>query len=287
MISGSPPSSRPPQDGRLDAARGALRDALGGLRNLEQLLRSIRVGPKALTAVVPDVYASCDTMRSSADTLLKALQSALADDAAARALAQYVEPRVDELETALGAARRRRMNAKNRLVLEELVTRLSRELDTARELIDLLDASVSGALVRIDVAEVVRETLTSGEQVNQHAHKAFEVTAGPFAGGPELLLNPRVGMGLLAIGVVSVCTRHTHIVPHVAVERRPSGEIAVTVGPGDREAARHVLIARENIEPTHACAQAAARQSGARIEQAEDGSRFGVVWPASVASSGA
>ena len=286
MINGSPPSSRPRPDGQLDAARGALRDALGGLRNLEQLLRSIRVGPKALTAVVPDVYASCHTMRSSSETLLRALQAELGNDAATRALAEYIEPRVDELETTLGAARRRRMNAKNRLVLEELVTRLSRELDTARELIDLLDASVSGALVRIDVAEVVRETLTSGEQLDQHAHQVFEVTAGPFAGGPELLLNPRVGMGLLAIGVVSVCTHHPGSVPHVAVERRSTGEIAVSMGPGDREAARHVLVARQSIEPTQACAQAAARQCGAHIEQADDGSRFAVVWPASVASSG-
>ena len=58
-------SGKPPPESRtdplgsveLDAARGTLREAQSALRNFAELLHSVRVGSKALIAVLPDVAA--------------------------------------------------------------------------------------------------------------------------------------------------------------------------------------------------------------------------------------
>ena len=60
MEFGQPPSWRPDVDQfRAEVYRGTVRDALGGLRNLEQLLGSLRVGPRALLSVFPEFQACC------------------------------------------------------------------------------------------------------------------------------------------------------------------------------------------------------------------------------------
>jgi hypothetical protein len=276
MVSGQPPSSRPPMDERLTAARGTLRDALGGLHNLQQLARSIRVGPRALAAVLPDVHASCKTMRSSAAVLLDALPSVRA----ASMLRAYADPKITALEKSLAAARRRRMTAKHRLALENDVTHLSHELDAVRELIDLLAEAAWGVRVRVHLAELVRETFTLPDAKELRGHRVFPVALAPAADDREVLVNPRVAMSLLSIGAVAVSTAHPSQVPWVVMGASPRGA-SVTIAPEAPQVTTHGILARDPIEPTRACAGAAADLAGVELEHADDGSRYTLAWPPS------
>src|SRR6476620_5007207 len=67
MKSGLPPSSHAFVRGTaaLETERGNLRESLGGLRNLAQLLHSLRVGSRPLSNVLPAARDACDPLRQA------------------------------------------------------------------------------------------------------------------------------------------------------------------------------------------------------------------------------
>src|SRR5512145_1778705 len=105
MEYGQPPSWRPDVDhSRAEAYRGTVRDALGGLRNLEQLLQSLRVGPRALTSVLPDVLSSCPALAQAIDGLAALVVSKVADaEEVAAGLTRLVHGRLDSLASVVGS----------------------------------------------------------------------------------------------------------------------------------------------------------------------------------------
>jgi hypothetical protein len=251
-----------------------LRNALGGLKNLDQLLRSIRVGPKAVASVVPDVHASCSTMLTASNQLLDALGQKLADRRPIEELKGFIDSRVRELERELAAARRKQMTAKNRLALEGVVTRLCREIDAARELIDLLEDAAWGPTVRVDLLELVRESMKAPGR-DPDAAPTTPATLGLPQERVDVYVNPRVAMGLLTIAVRLVvpdaATR-----PHIELSSQPP-RVSIRSGPAEGE--RVVVPSRTLIAPTERCIEAAARLCGVGVERSA-----GVIelsWPAS------
>ena len=95
------PSSQPPRNMAVDSARGSFRDALGALGNLAQLVGSVKVGSKAISGVLPDVLASCGSMREAASELFAALEGWPSVRIARDELALFVATRIDELDGAL------------------------------------------------------------------------------------------------------------------------------------------------------------------------------------------
>src|SRR3954467_8205345 len=161
MQSGKPPPesrSDPLGTAELNAARGTLREALSALRNFAELLHSVRVGSKALISVLPDVAAGCAPMRVTVDGLLVAVAAKPGLAEASRALQAYFAPRLVHLDQELAAAAHRPLSAKSRIALEQVITRLSLELDTARGLLDLLVEAVSGRSVPLDLAELLLQS---------------------------------------------------------------------------------------------------------------------------------
>lgn len=282
MLNGKPPSSRPPppaETERLEAARGELRDALGALRNLAQLLRSLRTGPKALASVLPDVHASCASLARSMQYLLEAVAAHLPPGTSAiDALTQWTEPRIRELDLQLSEAASRPVNAKNRIALEQIVTRLSRDLDGARELIQLMEAAIWEPRVRLDLLELARVTFKAGAQ-SGGTTQIIAATLSRDAPGTELYVNPRVATSLLAIGLQLVAgAGGPSGRPHVSIERRPTGDSGFTVSGRGGEGELLVLEARRILPPTLACAQAVASLSDARLECADDHREIAVLW---------
>src|SRR5450432_1767197 len=101
MQSGKPPPesrSDPLATAELDAARGTLREALSALRNFVELLHSVRVGSKALVAVLPDVAAGCAPMWVTVDSLLSAVATRAGASEATAALSAYFWPRLALLD---------------------------------------------------------------------------------------------------------------------------------------------------------------------------------------------
>jgi len=268
MQSGKPPpESRtdPLGSAELDAARGTLREALSALRNFAELLHSVRVGSKALISVLPDVAAGCSPMRSTVDGLLAAVADRVGLAEASGALQQYFAPRLAHLDQELAAAAHRPLSAKSRLSLEQVITRLSLELDTARGLLDLLVEAVSGRSVPVDLAELLQQSFTGPPSGGSWKRDHIAATMSFVQADVEVELNPRIATALFALGVELVA-RGGAGKPHVLVDRDQSGSYRVNIDRGQVQGGDDmVLIARGVIDPTLTCLTAIARISGVSL----------------------
>jgi hypothetical protein len=277
MLNGSPPPARTagPDTGRLATARGCVRDTLGAVRNLEKLLMSIRVGPKAIASVIPDVHESCEPLKAAFAVLLEAVRVRLPE--VAQAMDEYVSPRIDELERALRRGRRVAMNAKERLALERVLTRVVSELDEARSQVELLSDAVGGSFTRVAVLELARETFKSGECRDGGPPRPVNARLECRQDG-EVLANPRVAVWLIAAAIRLVASRQSGTTLTVATERRSDGALAVTVTPGPTGGESVEVLTPGDAGPLLPCAQAAANAIGARFELGDETSQAAVVW---------
>ena len=268
MQSGKPPpesGTDPLGSAELDAARGTLREAQSALRNFAELLHSVRVGSKALIAVLPDVAQGCAPMRTTVDGLLAALAGRAGLTEASGALQRYFAPRLWQLDQELAAAAHRPLSAKSRLGLEQVITRLSLELDTARGLLDLLVEAVSGRSVPVDLAGLLHESFSGPPSGGSWNREQIMATMSFVEADVEVELNPRIATALFALGVELVA-RGGSGTPHVLVDRDQAGSYRVNierrkVTDGDDL----VLIARGVIDPTLTCLTAIARLSGVSL----------------------
>jgi hypothetical protein len=268
MQSGKPPpESRtdPLGSAELDAARGTLREAQSALRNFAELLHSVRVGSKAIISVLPDVAAGCAPMRATVDGLLAAVAGRVDLAEATLELQNYFAPRLLHLDQELAAAAHRPLSAKSRLGLEQVITRLSLELDTARGLLDLLVETVSGRSVPVDLAGLLQESFASPPSRGTWNREQIMATMSFVEADVEVELNPRIATALFGLGVELVA-RGGGVTPHVLVDRDQSGSPRVNierrkVADGDDL----VLVARGVIEPTSTCLMAIARVSGVSL----------------------
>jgi hypothetical protein len=285
MQSGSPPpeSRTDPLGGvALDAARGTLREALSALRNFAELLHSVRVGSKALISVLPDVAAGCAPMRATVDGLLTAVASKPGLGDASRELQAYFAPRLAHLDQELAAAAHRPLSAKSRLALEQVITRLSLELDTARGLLDLLVEAVSGRSVPLDLAELLLQSFAGPPSGGSWNRELLTGTMSFVQADVEVELNPRIATALFALGLELVAQRGPGAL-HVIVDRDSAGQHCVNI---ERRALGSSavgddlsLVARGVIEPTLSCLRAVAGIAGVSLTWDEQASGMRISFP--------
>ncbi|MEZ4220040.1 MAG: hypothetical protein R3B13_03855 [Polyangiaceae bacterium] len=271
MIGGPPLPGQ--QAGQAASARGAFRDALGSLRNLEQLLGSLRVGPRSVSTVLPAVHASIGIISRAAKQLLPMV----ADAAAASALEEFLTPRLKELDRALTSAIPKPMYAKNRLKLERTVTRLAAELDSARALLDALSQGLPPQPLRLDLGELMRGATHADKAAassNRVGISALELPAGPCeAHVPPQLLQQLLGLAaaLVVRGDSGVCARLRLVVDDnrcvIEVVRDPATSAVAW------------LTAPSVIAPTASCAAAIARLGGGSLQMLDPGTRVEMRWP--------
>jgi hypothetical protein len=257
-------------------ARGCVRDALGSLRNLERLLQSIKVGPRALSSVIPAVHASCGPLLGAVRQLLEGLTPLGAAPAAVEA---YVTPRVVALEKALERAGSAPLNARRRLELESAVARAVAELETGCALVELLERAHTGTGTFVSLLEVARSTHRVPDGASSSGYEQFSVTvvARP---APDVLVDPRVAAELVAIAVRRVASTPGAGRPHLEIGPTGNARVSIRVSPGPAEGEPLVILAPRLIEPTLAAALAAARACGGDFVVGEDGG-IALEWPAS------
>lgn len=281
MKSGDPPSSHAFVRGTaaLDIERGSLRESLGSLRNLAQLLHSLRVGTRPISTVLPGARDACEPMRRAMGEIIAAARGALGESEAADRLNEYVGPRIHELEAALAEASDKPLSVKMRLSLEERVTRLSQELDTARSLFDLLADSLAGRAIRLDVVELSRQSFAGPPSGQSWPRETLVATLSGDADDLEVEVNPRAATSLIAFGVELVADpRDASQVPHIHVSATKDGcHILVERNPG-RPGEDLMLLRRGIIAPTLPCVAAAARANGASLEFDSAASRFSLTF---------
>lgn len=282
MQSGKPPPdsrSDPLAASELNGARGTLREALSALRNFAELLHSVRVGSKALANVLPDVAAGCAPMRATVDSLLSAVATRAGASEATDELRAYFAPRLALLDTELCAAGERPLSAKPRLSLEQVITKLSLELDTARGLLDLLVDAVSNLPVPVDLAELVQQSFAGPPSGGSWNREHIVATMSFVKAEIEVELNPRIATALFALGVELVA-HGARGAPHVLVDQEATGRYRVRIAPSARrEGEDLILIARGVIAPTLTCLRAVAAISGVSLVWDESASSLCFAFP--------
>jgi hypothetical protein len=268
----------PAEQSRLDVARGRLRDAVGAVSNLDQLLHSLRVGPKAILAILPDVAAACADIRSAADELLGFFERYLPSADAANALTGFIHSHVQELERELAAADARPMNAKHRLQLENVVDRAAQDLGAARWLLDLLDEALWGAPTRVSLHELVREAAKTPVSAAESV-ESIAVTLARAVDKAELVINPRVGIGMVGIGVAWVFAQRPIAVPHINLSPAVAESCGLTISSEPDEGDGLLLVRRPLIAPSLACLEAVAALTGGQANCEKNAARLSLAWP--------
>lgn len=182
-----------------EAARGAVRDGLAAQQNLEHLLRSPRIGPRALAKVVDQLRPGCAPLTEALELLLQKLAARVTDAAVTTSLRTFMVGRTQRLEQALQSAAESDMGAKARLRLEAEVGRVRPELAAVGELVDLLDAAATCSPTELDVNALTAEAVAKLAPARRDAQSLVRVVVMPAPERPTLLADPRVVMPLIAI----------------------------------------------------------------------------------------
>ena len=140
------------------AAHGFVRDGLAALVNLENLLKSPRIGPKALEKVVAELRPGSRPLGDAVIMLID-LVDARAPSGVSDALREFTRERIERLDAAIQQAAGSDMGAKARLRLEAQVVQLGGELNALRDLVELLDAATTLLPTELDLNALTMEAL--------------------------------------------------------------------------------------------------------------------------------
>ena len=245
---------------------GTLRNGLGSVKNLELLLKSLKVAPKALHPVVAAVHADCGPLLSASEGLEPALSAMGVDADCSRELRAYVAERVTALELALKQV----LGGKGLLVAERLrlegeTARIASDLDAALPLVELLDQVTQPGSRRMTLSEVISQYRPEDQPAPRGRHVMATVAPLPVECESVATVSPRTTMMLVALAVSLVCGDTSALPAHIAFT--VSGGSATTTiaqkrGKGDPLRVSTVRA----IPPTLSCARAAADFIGARFE---------------------
>jgi hypothetical protein len=248
----------------LAEAGGVVRDALASLRNLEHLLRSPRVGARAIAEVVPSLKGACDPLAMSVDHILQQVRGTAAGsvEAATTALEAFMPGVVDRLRASLdqrsGAAA---IDAKGRLAFENAIVLVGAELNSIRQLLDLLVRATEDSATDLSIQEVVHETFVvstrTGSSRNQvKVLTSYETDASSFRASPQVL------MPLIAIGIAMArgAAEQPIFLEAVCLHDEPVQITIAQSGPPGAE--EYVFEPPLVVAPTMVCAQTAARLAG-------------------------
>jgi len=242
-----------------------MRDTLGAIHNLVHLLGSVRVGPKGLARVIPDVQASCNQMVGAIREVVSTTEGSKLGTKAVGDVATIVTDRMKDLERALGLAKKSGLRAAERLALERTVTAIARDLDGALELVELLSEASATGSVPVDVTDVIRESAVRSDQGSGRARR-LSVTFAAADAPVVARVNPRLAMRLFAFSATLASGKSRGV--HTTI--RAVGENCVLrIAPPVEKGTPVVVAAPRLIAPSADCVVAVAEAAGARLDRDE------------------
>jgi hypothetical protein len=263
----SEPPSQPPRTGAVALARGTLRDGLGALGNLALLSGSAKVGSKAIAGVLPDVLSSCGPMREAARNMLAELASASVGDAVLQGLEIFVIPRLDELERELHERVNSPFRTPARLGLDRVLTRLSRELDAAQALLELLEVASRETSFPLQIPDLLRQRLPAPPS-GRRPYKRFQARLVIEGAAREVLVKPRTISGM--VGALAEIADDGGTPSIVLYDGADGYEIAISNAPAP-QGEELSLWGYGVITPSQAALDAAASLAGVSLVRAESG----------------
>jgi hypothetical protein len=187
----------------LSESRGVLRDALAAIANLEHLLRSPRVGPRALAQVIPGLRGLCDPLEASVHQMLAQVRvsAEVPVDGACDQLAGFATTVCNRLRVSL--ASHTALDARSRLAFESSIVREGAELNSVLQLLDLLVRATERSDTELHIDEVVSVLFTPATRpmARREAAKVVVSYTGESIGFDA---NPHVIISLVSIGIAMV-----------------------------------------------------------------------------------
>ena len=247
----------------LAEAGGVVRDALASVRNLEHLLRSPRVGARAIAQVIPSLKGVCDPLAMSVDQILQQVRGTAAGsvEAATTALEAFTPGVVDRLRVSLEQRSGAAVDAKGRLAFENTIVLVGAELNSVRQLLDLLVRATEDSATELSIQEVVHETFlvsfrTGQPRTQVKVFASYETDASGFRASPQVLM-PLISIGIaMARGPVD----EPVFLEAVCLHDEP---VQITISRIGRPGTEHYTFEPPLVlSPTLVCAQTAARLAG-------------------------
>lgn len=256
-----------------------LRNGLGSIKNLELLLKSIKVGQKGLFAAVAAVHADCAPMIANARGLAESLPGVGADAACAERLADLLTTSLTDLESVLAVAvQSGRLSVAQRLKLERDLSRSARDVAAALPLVGLLDRASRPRPLEPTPMELVHAA--SAERPEHKGVTAF-LSLPASAAGRGASVDLDAAKALVALGVALVMEGDPAGQLQIALAV-PAGEAPVTtISLGAGAGLRVRIAALRLLSPSVYCARAAAESLGGRFEYAPEAHRVCIYWPLS------
>jgi hypothetical protein len=278
---------------RLVNAIGVLRNGLGSIRNLELLIKSIKVGQKGLFAAVSAVHADCAPMIAHAAALGQSLTELGVDPCCADRLSSALSLSLADLERMLASSvDSGRLSTARRLELERDLARCARELSSTLPLVQLIERAFRPRPLELTPVELMH---AGDPERADEKRVAVYVIPSPNAAPPDaapaphgLSVDLEAAKSLLGLAVALVIEGNPEGSPCLALELAPGAAPRTSVwlapsgagrlGPG----APVVQIAAPRISAHSVlCAEVAAHNLGARFEYARDARRVCIYWPLS------
>jgi len=266
---------------------GVLRNGLGSIRNLELLLKSIKVGQKGLFAAVAAVHADCGPMIAIALGLAQALVESGVEGGCAERLSSALATSLTDLDGMLATAvEAGRLSVAQRLKLERDLARCARELGSTLPLVALIERASRPRPLELTPADLVHASSAErAEQKSVSVVRAFS----PDAEHVGLNVDLEAAKMLVAVGVALVMEGQPDAQPQLSFDVQAGGAPVTTValGPlpgGDAaqgQQARVRIVALRISAPSAMCAEVAARSLGGRFEYDRDAHRVCIYWPLS------
>lgn len=239
---------------------GALRDTLGAVTNLERLLSSRNVAPKAISQVLPDVQTCCRPLLAEVGGFCRELATKL-DPAVILDLGSFIREQVERLDAATSVASKRQVNASVRLKLEREVVAVSRNLAGALPLTELLVGACQKQQPTIDLLELLRLS-RSGDQPQTPGARVIQ--AGLFTEVDPLLVraNPRAMISLIGLCAAVLNVREAAAPVAVKLSLAPDGTAQTRLINEQLPGKGFRVLLPPVVPPTAACIETAARGLG-------------------------
>ena len=244
----------------------------------------MRVGPRPLSSVLPDVRASCLPLREGLDELLSAVAGHRLDtQAALMSLREYAMPRIDELIEVLTRSEQQPMQARNRLNLQHVVGRIGKELSLVAEFVDFLGLSVWGEPMPVTMQDLLLEAFRSSEPTGDPG-ELRRVTLAPTRDEAELYTCPRAVIPMLLLLVRVMLDRHPGSVPHISITPETIGFSEVVMSAGGGEGEPRWILGRPIIPAAVECLRTAALALKVKADLSDSLDQILVQFPTAPAS---
>lgn len=149
----------------LVSAQGRVREGAHAIDTLLHLLRSRRVGPKAIASALIEVRDGCPALIDAIGALSRELLDHLSVEgeagSLARSLLDRAAARVDLLMSQLGAIHKPELEARSRLAVEAFMRAASADLEGLLFLVDLLACAATRRETLLDARDVLEDSSTA------------------------------------------------------------------------------------------------------------------------------